>query len=664
MIISIYGGAMKEIQIQEEVIRYLDDQNYSYAILIDGEWGSGKTYFITHELKKAIEDHERNGKKRAFKYISLYGCKSVEEVEENVVWSIIDKKFFELKDKVQNTIPIPAQCSEKREHVGSAVLSTTKKIFGTIIQKLDLGYKSYEYIEDFISLNQYIFVFDDLERSNCQINDLMGYINGLVEHEGVKVILVANEKEIGACERSEYKELQYLIAAQEEINIPLDRYTDELFGRTRQQEKTTLTVEELERRRKKLFPYIEANNQYKRIREKLIGITINYQTDFSVIMHKLIAQSRLELALKQILDCKVKYFVEELNHMKHYNLRTFQFFLSKVEFIYKKYLMIDGIDNLYWERALDFMIENCFMICVEYKGNIQEPEDEFLKIAYKKQIIIQSINIYVRECVFDEIEFKKEVNQYIETELMSKLDDDDPYSLLYHQYYMRPQSWVQVKTEQVLDRLKNNRYPISSYRNILILFITLKKFGFDPAILEKAMDFMIENVKSRSNQLQISMEFMITDEEVIAECKVLINRINNSLKGIKELTMQQNLEQILDEQEQWGESIKKYIHSAEFKNQDQTTFLNKLSPQIWCDKIKRSDPGNIHRFRECLKELYPDNVIWEYRKGDMTTIQYIIEQLKNNNEEDDLIRKMQIKWLIDQLSKIHKGYNSVTTNSY
>lgn len=56
---------------------YLDDQNYSYAILIDGEWGSEKTYFITHELKKAIEDHERNGKKRAFKYISLYGCKSV-----------------------------------------------------------------------------------------------------------------------------------------------------------------------------------------------------------------------------------------------------------------------------------------------------------------------------------------------------------------------------------------------------------------------------------------------------------------------------------------------------------------------------------------------------------------------------------------------------------
>lgn len=651
---------MKEIQIKKEIMRYLDDQNYNYAILIDGEWGSGKTYFITHELKDAIEEFEKNGRKRVLKYISLYGCKSVEEIEENVIWSIIDKKFLELKNKVQNTLPITAY-GEKQENVRNAVLSTTKKIFGTIIQKFDLGYKSYEYIEDYIRLDQYIFVFDDLERSNCQINELLGYINGLVEHEGVKIILVANEKEIGACERSEYRELQYLIASQEEIKIPVERYTDALFGRTSAQEKSVLTVEELERRRKKMFSDLEYDNQYKRIREKLIGITIHYETDFSGIMHKLIAQSRLEKDLKQRLDNKVQYFVNELHRMKHFNLRTFQFFLSKIEVLSKEYSMIDGIDSLYRDRVLEFLIENSFMLCVEFKGNIQEPEDEILKIVYKKRIIFQSINSYIRESVFNENELKNEIIQYINTELMSKLEDDDPYSLLYYQYYMRPQSWVQVKIEQILDRLKNNRYPISSYKNILILFITLKKFGFNSVILEQAVELMIENVKSKSEETQIPMEFMITDEDIIAECTVLVNRINNSLKGIKELTMQQTLEQILNEQENWGERIKQYIHSEKFKKQAQTTFLNKLLPEIWSDKIKHSDPGDIHRFRECLKEIYPENVIWQYRKGDMLTIQNIIEQLKNNTEEDDLIRKMQLKWLVDQLSTIYKLYSGVAT---
>lgn len=51
---------MNEVQIQEEVIRYLDDENYRCAILIDGEWGSGKTYLVLHGLKEAIEQHERD----------------------------------------------------------------------------------------------------------------------------------------------------------------------------------------------------------------------------------------------------------------------------------------------------------------------------------------------------------------------------------------------------------------------------------------------------------------------------------------------------------------------------------------------------------------------------------------------------------------------------
>lgn len=37
---------MTEQQIKEEILRYIKDQTYNYAVLIDGEWGSGKTYFV------------------------------------------------------------------------------------------------------------------------------------------------------------------------------------------------------------------------------------------------------------------------------------------------------------------------------------------------------------------------------------------------------------------------------------------------------------------------------------------------------------------------------------------------------------------------------------------------------------------------------------------
>lgn len=45
---------MTEKQITEEILRYLKDESYNYAVLIDGEWGSGKTFFVNNTLTKEI----------------------------------------------------------------------------------------------------------------------------------------------------------------------------------------------------------------------------------------------------------------------------------------------------------------------------------------------------------------------------------------------------------------------------------------------------------------------------------------------------------------------------------------------------------------------------------------------------------------------------------
>ncbi len=49
---------MQEKQIIDEIIRYLQDENYQYAVMIDGNWGCGKTHFVLHDLKVAIEEYE------------------------------------------------------------------------------------------------------------------------------------------------------------------------------------------------------------------------------------------------------------------------------------------------------------------------------------------------------------------------------------------------------------------------------------------------------------------------------------------------------------------------------------------------------------------------------------------------------------------------------
>lgn len=43
-----------------------------------------------------------------------------------------------------------------------------------------------------------VFVFDDLERCSCPIEEIFGYLNTFIEQNKNKIILIANEKEIGS----------------------------------------------------------------------------------------------------------------------------------------------------------------------------------------------------------------------------------------------------------------------------------------------------------------------------------------------------------------------------------------------------------------------------------------------------------------------------------
>lgn len=52
--------------------------------------------------------------------------------------------------------------------------------------------------ENLLNFTDTVLCFDDLERANCDIADILGYINNFVEHDGVKVIIIGNEDEISA----------------------------------------------------------------------------------------------------------------------------------------------------------------------------------------------------------------------------------------------------------------------------------------------------------------------------------------------------------------------------------------------------------------------------------------------------------------------------------
>lgn len=310
---------MTEKEIITEIERYLADTSYNYAVMIDGDWGCGKTFFVKNGLSKAIAEHEKESEKpRKAVYISLYGHKTILDIQDAIAIQLhfvsgSEKRFWSKLGKkrvVGNGV-----------HSAITLAKAARDIFAP-------GTSVFEIEEPWLDLASCIFIFDDVERCNCPLNEVFGFINGLVEHEGVKVILVANEKEIQIKEATDSKELQYLVAMNETIEYPKvkDFWGDEV-------KKPPLTVEELERRRKIVFPSNLVDEEFKKIREKLIGVTLHYQPEVKDICSEMIRKSSFTNGMIETLLCYLDSFYATMHNANHLNLRTFQFFLSKLKSI-------------------------------------------------------------------------------------------------------------------------------------------------------------------------------------------------------------------------------------------------------------------------------------------------------------------------------------------
>lgn len=157
---------------------YCDPKNeHDYAVLLKGAWGSGKTFFI----KKFLTDN-----KQKHLYVSLYGVGSAEQID--------DELFRQMH-------PVLASKGMKiAAAAAKGLLKTTLKFDlngdgkedGSISSSLpDVDLRKF-----FDRPGESLLIFDDLERSSMKLTDALGYINAFVEHEGFKVIIVANEEEI------------------------------------------------------------------------------------------------------------------------------------------------------------------------------------------------------------------------------------------------------------------------------------------------------------------------------------------------------------------------------------------------------------------------------------------------------------------------------------
>ncbi|MBE7024082.1 MAG: hypothetical protein E7412_06440 [Ruminococcaceae bacterium] len=95
-------------EIINTITYYISDGIYKYAVLIDGDWGSGKTWFIKNILMPKIDEYIKrsnlNSKYKKTIYLTLNGLESINEISAKLFFCIFPEGKGNVTKKISSIV--------------------------------------------------------------------------------------------------------------------------------------------------------------------------------------------------------------------------------------------------------------------------------------------------------------------------------------------------------------------------------------------------------------------------------------------------------------------------------------------------------------------------------------------------------------------------------
>lgn len=652
---------LSDDEIVNIVIKYLDETLYNCAVMIDGDWGCGKTYFVKEYLIDKIDQNEKEKNEKDKKYnikrvvyISLYGVKSIDDVSKQILMESYlaktgkAKKFFKKGTKIVGTL-LPVAFDIVKSSTG--IKPNLNKVFRVI--------------NKFLKIKESIFIFDDLERCDCPVNEILGYINGFVEHEGFKIILVANQKEVRKRTYVNNLELKYLVAANKNIDFESksenQNKSDGYVSRNQQdaQNEQPVSLNTIENRMNRVFGQ---DITYERVKEKLVGITINYQPDLQKVFSKLIKNDNLDDELQCYLKENINFFEKCMIKEDHLNLRTFQFFLSKINDLYKE---ISKIESEGKKAFLRYIIQYCFKVCIAYKkGSLEYTWEKNVEYSFKSmgrldifgsQLAFRFVDDFIIKSILDSKRVK-DMFGIFEAEYIKRRD---AFRKLDAEWYILEDDEVEQKIQQIFEDLENNMYDFKEYPRIIGLFIELEQVGFSKENTYIVKEKMKDNVFKSGQHIKIDNGYGLLQEDDKKKIyKELIEQLQNDIDQHFEKDISNTIEDYLNLEEEWGEKLEKYVCNNKTEIYQSIGFLRQINISKLCEKIKKSKPKDINAFRSCIIMLYVRGIIGYGVEQDREFLQELNDGIQAMDTKDfGKIKKVQISYLRENLKSAEEVFN-------
>lgn len=176
--------------IENTIKNYLAEKNTDYGIMLTGEWGSGKTYYVKNYLGFIKEELKLNEPL----YVSVLGKNSIDEIVNDIYLS----ELFSI-DNVNNINFIKTIAKN-----GGRTLFDILKMFK--LENVDnvsnivnsIGNIGIEISKKNINFENRLIIIDEIERlpNNIKVDNLLYIIYDIFISNKIKVLFVCNEEEI------------------------------------------------------------------------------------------------------------------------------------------------------------------------------------------------------------------------------------------------------------------------------------------------------------------------------------------------------------------------------------------------------------------------------------------------------------------------------------
>lgn len=661
----VVGGIkMTSKEIVDAVISYVRDENAKYAILIDGTWGSGKTYLYENYLVDAIDSVEvgKNERKQNV-YISLYGISSIDSLAKQLITNYL----IYVKGNGNKLI-------KKGLKPLAGIIGVASSAFSFSIGPISTDLSNvFEKIEGSIDVKDMVICFDDLERCTIPINEFFGFVNNLIEHCNCKVIILADEKNIGKIYANTNIEEKYLTV------ISGNRKVVEYIGdgkNTKTQNKGLgkdtngeITVEEVKKLNEILY---SENYLYKDIKEKVIGKTMLYSPALKDVIKEVICgneKSKGIIQEGQYKEYLLKYIndiVSAFTETENRNLRIIRSWIFLFRKIYEATTKYYSNSKYYEEILNDFLRYSIWVA-----GAIKKNKKITRSTNYGSQDMVyfegheythifrySFIDAWINRDAWSDEDLSQACKSIIKRREQEDVDNPPKIHSTgkalneLRDWYLMEDEQVEEVLEKLVHEVEKGKYAYYDYSNILSTLLYLQVYGLFTGDIKKIQTKMIDMIK-KDPDVQEENDFPknFSSEEIR-------DKYNELYRPIAEERKKRNREINKEEQEEsdiYRSADVFYEHCSKMENYycSHKSFIEYLDLDKLLALINISNNEDIYTILQAFKTVYFMENLKDFYMTDIEGIKRIIEGVKDDDivKQGGITRKIALSNFVESLKK-------------